>query len=317
MILSYQPFSDNHLEAAANLALQAYTQERQHLPFLPPPGDFTQVISQRLVNLHKRGAGLAALVGGELAGFILGVEIPELWGRCRGFYSPLYANAAKGIQRSQIYQDLYTELASMLVEKHIYSHALTIFANDQEVLNTWTWLGFGGRCIDSIREARPLAIAPHPAIEVRKLSPAEVPGLADNLRIFRTYMASSPLFMQTDDGDPVQEMKDWLAEESNHLWAAYRNDLPLGHIRIQPEGETFISDHPWVMNITSAFVRPDARQTGVGALLLNAVQEWLQAKGYPLCGVDFESFNVTGGRFWNRHFTPYTRSLTRRIDERR
>jgi hypothetical protein len=34
-----------------------------------------------------------------------------------------------------------------------------------------------------------------------------------------------------------------------------------------------------------------------------------------MCGVDFESFNLSGNAFWNRYFSPYTYSLARRIDE--
>jgi len=90
-------------------------------------------------------------------------------------------------------------------------------------------------------------------------------------------MMASPLFMQADEVDPVQEMMDWLKDENNHLWAAYQDDKPLGHIRIQPQGETFISAHPGAMNITGAFVGPDSRHAGVGALLLNTVMAWLHA----------------------------------------
>ena len=36
----------------------------------------------------------------------------------------------------------------------------------------------------------------------------------------------------------------------------------------------------------------------------------------PLVGVDYESINPKGNRFWFKHFLPYTYSLVRRIDER-
>lgn len=85
---------------------------------------------------------------------------------------------------------------------------------------------------------------------------------------------------------------------------------------IAPSAETFVSDHPSVMNIKAAYVTESERKTGVGAILLNTVQEWLLKNGYPLCGVDFESINPLGSYFWMKYFAPYTYSLVRRIDER-
>jgi GNAT superfamily N-acetyltransferase len=108
----------------------------------------------------------------------------------------------------------------------------------------------------------------------------------------------------------------WFQNSNRHFWVAYHEGKPVGQFRIQPDGETFISEHPDVMNVTSTYVTDVGRHTGIGLMLLAEVQCWLQDNGHPLCGVDFESFNVPGSKFWNRHFTPYTYSLVRRIDER-
>lgn len=70
------------------------------------------------------------------------------------------------------------------------------------------------------------------------------------------------------------------------------------------------------MNITGAYVLESERKKGIGTMLLGAIQEWLLQNGYTLCGVDFESINITGSRFWNKHFVPYAYSMVRRIDER-
>jgi GNAT superfamily N-acetyltransferase len=85
---------------------------------------------------------------------------------------------------------------------------------------------------------------------------------------------------------------------------------------IGPTAETFVAEHPTVMNIKGAYVADSERGTGVGKLLLAVVQEWLLQNDYQLCGVDFESINPLGSRFWMKYFTPYTYSLVRRIDER-
>ncbi len=40
------------------------------------------------------------------------------------------------------------------------------------------------------------------------------------------------------------------------------------------------------------------------------------AEGFLRMGVDFESFNPTAYGFWLKHFTAYTYSVVRRVDER-
>jgi GNAT superfamily N-acetyltransferase len=118
------------------------------------------------------------------------------------------------------------------------------------------------------------------------------------------------------DIDEVQRHIEFFQEKHCHEWVAYKNGAPVGFIKIAPTAETFISDHPSVMNIKGFYVIESERKTGVGTLLFNTVQKWLLANKYPLCGVDYESINPLGSRFWMKYFTPYTYSLVRKIDER-
>lgn len=91
---------------------------------------------------------------------------------------------------------------------------------------------------------------------------------------------------------------------------------PVGYMRIQPNGERFISEHPDVMNITGAYILNNERRSGIGVALLATIQRWLIQDGYPLCAVDFESINTMGSNFWTKYFSPYTYTMVRRIDER-
>ena len=116
--------------------------------------------------------------------------------------------------------------------------------------------------------------------------------------------------------DPVEDLNNWLKDDDRHIWIAYENEIPVGYIRIQPTAESFISEDPNVMNITGIFVERDHRCSGIATSLLDCVQNWLHENDYDLLGVDFESINYLGSNFWNRYFTPYMYSLTRRVDER-
>lgn len=69
-----------------------------------------------------------------------------------------------------------------------------------------------------------------------------------------------------------------------------------------------------MMNVTAAYVRPDCRRMGVGTALLETALSWMRGSGFRLCGVDYESINVSAHRFWSKTFTPYACTLVRRLD---
>ncbi len=314
--LTYEMISEQNIEQAVALVVAAYNEERTTLPILPEETDVKGLIHQSVTSLFHQGTGVVALLDGNLVAFMAGVERKELWGRCKGFYSPLFGHGAVKELRTVLYQQLYKHLADQLVKKQITSHALTLFANDKETIDTWFLLGFGNRCVDSIRQAALLFPNKESEIVIKKIDLANLVDLADIEREFHGYFRNAPMFMIAETVDPIEQLTKWLDGENHHLWAAYRDGIVVGHMQIEPIGETFVSQHQDVMNITGAYVAASERNSGIATLLLNTIQQWQVDHGYPLCGVDFEAFNIDGSRFWNRYFEPYTYTVTRRIDER-
>jgi len=313
--IKYELIGENHVNEAADLVMAAYNEERNQIPFLPEAQDFANSLRQSISRLFGKGIGIAALLDGKLIGFIAALEIKDLWGKCKGVYSPLYGHGAIKEHRSRLYQEMYRRAADMWVQNHITSHALTFFAHDRETIDTWFWLGFGNRCVDSIRQTAAIE-AISPDIIIKKVELEDVAGLAEVEKQLHMYFNNSPMFMPRQEEDPIEEMTKWLKEDNRHMWAAYKEGKAVGHMRIQDDGETFISQHPSIMNITGAYVLDSERKSGVAAMLLDAIQKWQSQNGYHLCGVDFESFNTAGSGFWNKYFIPYTHTMTRRIDER-
>jgi predicted GNAT family N-acyltransferase len=169
------------------------------------------------------------------------------------------------------------------------------------------------RCIDAIRKTAGIDVH-RSSIEIRKSTVEDAKQLSCIHSLHILYYRQAPMFMVNKDVNERNIDGDWLSGKNQHEWAAYRNDVPIGFIRLAPTAETFVSDHPSVMNVKGMYVVENERGNGVGALLLNTVQKWLTQNKYPLCGVDFESINPLGSRFWIRYFTPYTYSLVRKID---
>ena len=71
-----------------------------------------------------------------------------------------------------------------------------------------------------------------------------------------------------------------------------------------------------MMNICGAFCLSEYRGSGIFNNLLSYLVTTLKGEGYTRIGVDFESFNPTARGFWLKHFTEYTNSVVRRIDEK-
>lgn len=313
--IKYEPLNEIYVGEALEIVLSLYDEEKKSVPFLPSEEEFSSSLKDRITRLFKNGEGVVAIHNSRLIGFLSGFKVPELFGKCKGIYSPLYGHGVLKEYGSSVYKELYKRAADIWVKNSSMSHAITFFAHDTDTVNTWFWMGFGMRCVDSIRESSPIEVR-NSSITIKKADVSDIPSLAEIHGKHIEYYRKTPIFMPTEDEDPIEDLTKWLQSDNHHLWIAYHNDKPLGYMRIQPDGESFISEHHKVMNITGAYVSQDERKSGVGAMLLDEIQEWLLENDYPLCGVDFESINTTGSSFWNKYFTPYTYSLVRRIDER-
>lgn len=313
--VEYVQVNEKYASQAINLVLDAYNEEKQVVPFLPDRKYFLDSLNELIRNLFKNGIGIVAICDNNLIGFLCGFEVKELFGKCKGIYSPLYGHGAIKEHRKSLYQDLYKHAADIWVKKACVSHAVTFFAHDVQTINTWFWQGFGLRCVDALREGAPIAMSKTDII-IKKAEIGDISKLLKIHRLHNEYYRDSPVFMPNRDIEPEKDLTEWMCQENHHLWVAYCEEEPLGYMRIAPTAETFVSEHKDVMNIVGAYVVEKERQYGIGTALLGTIQQWLLENNYPLFGVDFEAINTVGCSFWLKYFTPYTNSLVRRIDER-
>jgi len=295
--------------------MASYEQEHLAVPYLPSGEDFVQTVNKHLAHLLEHGLGVVALDGGKVTGFLAGYPVPEFFGEEKGVYCPLFGHGSQGTNSKKVYQKLYEHAAALWVKQGYTSHGVTVFAHGQETIDTWFWLGFGLRCVDAIREVSSVPTV-RSGVVIREADEGDIPSLADLHREHHLFYRSSPMFMPTKEEEPVDDLIKWMGKENHHLWIAYAGNEPMGYMRIQPDGESFVAEHPQIMNISGAYVTAGSRNSGVGVVLLNAIQQWLVENDYRLFGVDFEASNVMGSGFWTKHFTPYTYSMTRRVDER-
>lgn len=58
------------------------------------------ILHHSISQHFRKGTGMAVLSDEKLIGFIAGLEIDELCGKCKGVYSPLYGHGAIKEHRS-------------------------------------------------------------------------------------------------------------------------------------------------------------------------------------------------------------------------
>lgn len=312
-------FAPAHAEEAAELALEAYVAERRAVAALPGPD--AAIGLKRAAAAMAGGAGVegfAAVKGGRLMGFLSGYPAEHFFGSHQGVYVPPHGHGARqGADRRFVYQRLYEAASGAWVKSGRLTHAVSMYAHDAEAIDAWYWLGFGLRCVDAVRPLSDVNTSAAASLSVRKASPEDAEALFSLHAEHCGYYRRPPLFMPTVELESgLGEFRQWLAGEGNHLWAAYSGDEPISYIRIRRGWGNIPLDDAGTYHICGAFTSEDARRAGAGALLLSEIVTWLREQGCARLGVDYESFNIYGSRFWGKHFVPFLFSAVRCIDDR-
>lgn len=142
-------FEKQHIEEAVELALANYYDERQFVKELPQ----VRVIPD-LKGFAENRLGVAAIENEKLVGFLCCCEPFEHAFRAtdaRGVFSPMGANAAIARNRSKIYAAMYQAAGEKWVKSGAVSHAICLYAHDEELQRQFYRYGFGLRCLDAIR----------------------------------------------------------------------------------------------------------------------------------------------------------------------
>lgn len=305
------PFTENHLEQAADLVCARVRLMRQRVPLLPAAYESPQPILGWLGDLAAERPGVVALQDGELAGFMLALYLPRFFGRPTA-YSPVWANALLPGSSPRLYTDMYAHLADLWVGEGTRTHLVTLLAGDPPALQAWQWLGFALINVDGVRQLAPLPGKPLPGIKVRQATPADAAVVDELTRALQAHLAASPTFFPHD----LDEITPQFEGDGYAIWLAEAGGEAQGYLSLAPgaDCECGLLQDLASVNISGAFIRPEWRGQGVASLLVNQALAWAQAQGAARCAVDFEATNVLAARFWMRWFTPVAYSLIRFVE---
>lgn len=108
----------------------------------------------------KNGLGIAAVEDGNLIGFLCGFgPIENQFGFAKGVFSPLHVHGTIQTNRKKLYSLLYSSTTRIWIERGIYSHAISLYAHDNEGIDSFFENGFGMRCIDAVKSSDPISIS--------------------------------------------------------------------------------------------------------------------------------------------------------------
>lgn len=306
-------FERQHVEEAAALALADYDKERQFVTELPQARDIPD-----LNSFAGNGLGVAAFEENRMIGFLCCCEPFDNAFRAtdvRGVFSPMGANAAVSENRAKIYAAMYQAAGAKWVKSGAVSHAVCLYAHDEELQRHFFHYGFGLRCIDAIRPMELIDCKPRADYAFAELPKSECHFVYPLYLALYRHFRESPFFMNREPETQEEFIASSIQEEARYFVAKQNNEI-CAFLRISAFGETFIAAGNTYRHITGAYCLPEHRGKGVYQNLLNFTISTLKKEGYTRLGVDFESFNPTGRGFWLKYFAAYTNSVVRRIDER-
>lgn len=315
-------FTIDHINAAMVIAKENYEEERAQVPVLPGIQELPD-----LAEFVEYGLGVSAFENDRMVGYLCAwPPRRDAFGTTgvSGTFVPIHAHGVAhditGSGRERIYSRMYQAAAEKWVKKGILSHGISLYTHDTAAIKSFFYNGFGLRCIDAIRTLEEL-----PVREVilpgqgKTLDYVEIPRnewvlLLEHHKALIAHLGRSPIFM-TFPTMAIEDLYDRTNEDTRYFTAKADSQY-IAYIKLDQEGETFVSDDHSMMNINGAYCLPEYRGLGIYQNLLSFMISTLREEGYTRLGVDCESFNPTARGFWLKHFTEYTHSVVRRIDDK-
>lgn len=321
-------FCSSHIDAARNIAQSNYEAQCRYINDLP--GD---VVLPDLSQFAHNNLGVAAWEEEKLIGY-MGAYCPseDAFGttNVKGIFSPVHAHGVllhdnlsfehNTYKRDWVYSMLYQEVSRKWVNSGIRSHAIALYTFDQEVIRSFFYNGFGLRCIDATRslkeglEEKEITFINRNAMEYCEIPSNEWGKLLDMHNALIEHLGSYPSYMKISS---ISEEELYQRSGKDVRYFGVKIDKKyVAYLKISNSGESFISDHPSMINICGAYCEPNYRGLGLNHNLLCYLIEILKIEGNQYLGVDYESFNPNARGFWPKYFKEYTNGVVRRIDEK-
>ena len=313
--MTLKDIKQEHKQMILKLFFHQYDTESKMINTLPHKSDINSLINDKIDHLIKNHQGVILLDDTKVLGYMFYILGDVLFGNQKCAVVPLYGHGAIDDNKQKIYQAMLNHASKDWIAHKRLSWVVRVFEHDWVLTDFWFKNGFGQRCADAIRQVEMLE---HNASNIT-IKRANIDNYLDVYPLEKhheQYYPKAPLCLPVTPGNIKEELKEWIHKTDHYLWIAYKNKEAVGYLKIEPTGESVISKSEIMLNITGLYVNPDFRNKHIGKKLLSvAISDIIKNESIQYLGVDYETTNPLGRAFWERYFTPYTKTLTRRIDE--
>ncbi len=307
------PFTRDYLEPAVNLFVDAYREEKKQNPLLPDRAIREREHVFNGIETMIENPGVIVLENNRLAGYMLTGPQFTFKGQ-QAVLVPVYCHSSIPADKKDIYQRMYMYLADIWAKNGRHIHVISHFAHDVLLKETLFQLGFGAFLAERIRDFSTVSNADEIEITEEK----DYKKLIDIQKEHLRYYPDSPIFISKEaELQDIESSLKAFSDAGDIFLVYYNNNVPcglfiLGALKIGIEG--FLLQNTNTAQIKSAYARPEVRGKDIGKALLQRAIDWSREHGYDRLFVEHETANYYGGKFWNKHFSPYIYFSLRYID---
>lgn len=313
--MKYQikPFVKEYLAPAVKLFLANYKSEQITTPLLPPGlCDDPEWIKKEIEN-KAANPGIAIFDQGEMVAFMITGYIFNFKGQ-KAAMIPEYLHASIEKDKRNLNQLAYMHLSSKWIENGIHLHLIGHFAHDHILLETLFQLGFGAILSERLRDLSLIDV--NADFEILQ---ENVPDNLVNIELeHRLYYRQAPIFLAKNvEREQIIESLEEYKSNGDTFFVCYQNKQVFGYFVVGEsarDAEGFLLQNTRTAQIKGAYIRPEMRDQGIGTCILNKSINWAKVNGFERLFVEHETANYFGGRFWEKHFTPYLYFSMRYID---
>jgi GNAT superfamily N-acetyltransferase len=239
-----------------------------------------------------------------MIGYLLGAPKPgEVWG------PNVWVEAAgQATEDAETMRDLYALAAAHWVDEGRVAQYVLVPSHDRDLVDAWFRLGFGQQHVHAIRpvpEPGPGRSQQRGRITVRRAVAADIPVLARLDVELPLHQSLSPTFSAAPPGTVEESEAEWaddIDDPEYTTFVAERDGKVVGSAvgcSVEKSGAhkgVSRPDDAGFLGFASVF--PDARGSGAGRALGEAVLDWAAAQGYASVVTDWRATNLLSSRAW-------------------
>jgi ribosomal protein S18 acetylase RimI-like enzyme len=297
-------FTDAHLEDAARLLAARHARQREVEPLLSERFEEPTTAREELEALWctEGASGAAAFRNGLFVGYLLGsARDVETWGK-----NVWIESAGHAVEEAEDVRDLYAAAAGQWFEEDRRRHYALVPATDAELVEAWFRLGFGHQQAHGLREVPGhVEVRVPDRFDIREPQETDIEALLAVDFALPAHQRGSPVFSTR----PLPTA-DELRQEWRSTLAGDEESVLIGSLDGRPVACWSVSDarlsshHRGLARPDSACylgfasTLPEARGSGIGVALTDAVLAAAAEKGYAAMVTDWRVTNLLASRFW-------------------